>query len=208
MGVNVATFQYITDAGFEYGWDTQAITRNDINLAGNPRLGARFLTAAGGLGLLLHHLSSTVPETVLQQISALVPSVLSRYISVALGILLSVLRNDADGASWWPNTETMQCYLDLIKKRHPLINGAFGFMDGLNLSVGASSDLNIENTTYNGWVKALQISSEFVLAPDGKLALNFNMYAIIKILMSRYNRCCKDQLSRKLARLPSRPVDL
>jgi hypothetical protein len=168
MGVDVATFDYIMDSGFEYGWDTQPIARNDINPAGAPRIGGRSLTATGGLGLLLHHLLSTVPETGLQQIFALVPSVLSRYISFALPILLSVLRENAFGAISWPNPAAMQAYSDIIKKRHPRIDGAFGFMDGLNLPVGASTDPNIENATYNGWVKSHKISSVFVFAPDGK----------------------------------------
>jgi hypothetical protein len=168
MGVDVATFEYIMEAGFEHEWNARAITRNDINLAGAPRLKARSLTAAGGLGLLLHHLSSTVPETGLQQIFALVPSVLSRYINFALPILLSVLQDNDNGAIRWPDPETMQVYSDIIQKRHPVIDGAFGFMDGLNLPVGASTDPNIENATYNGWVKAHKISSVFVFAPDGK----------------------------------------
>jgi hypothetical protein len=125
-------------------------------------------------GLLLHHLSSTIPETGLQQIFALVPSVLSRYINFAMPILLELLRKYPIGAILWPTAEEMEDYSDIIQARHPMIEGAFGFMDGLNLPVATSSDPYVENATYNGWLQAHKISNIFVFAPDGELHIRYS----------------------------------
>jgi hypothetical protein len=49
----------------------------------------------------------------------------------------------------WP---VMRENNDLIVVRHPLLMGAFGSMDGLNLAVQTSADQEIENATYNKWL--------------------------------------------------------
>ena len=53
MGFDVATFELILNV-FKAEWDSNPIDRNDVNPNGQPRLGARSLNAAGGLGLVLH----------------------------------------------------------------------------------------------------------------------------------------------------------
>ncbi|KAJ7784223.1 hypothetical protein B0H16DRAFT_1295971, partial [Mycena metata] len=92
MGFDVATFASIVDAGFGVTWAATPIPRNDVSAAGKPRLGARSLDGAGALGLVLHYLNSTMREASLQQIFALIPTTVSRYITFGLRILLVVLR--------------------------------------------------------------------------------------------------------------------
>ena len=59
---------------------------------------------------------------------------------------------------------------NLIVQRHPLLTGAFGSMDGLNLPLKESTDPGIENATYNGWLHAHFVSNVLVFAPTGKQA--------------------------------------
>ncbi|CAE7160568.1 unnamed protein product [Rhizoctonia solani] len=107
-------------------------------------------------------------EASLQETFALVPSVLSRYLEFSLGILATVLReNIREARICWPTPAEMGAYAKTIRKRHRNIVGAFGFMDGLSLPVGTSSDPEIEQSTYNGWLHSHRITNVLVFAPDG-----------------------------------------
>jgi hypothetical protein len=77
MGFDVYTFNHILAAGFDLACNTMPIPRNDTVGSGQTRPGARSLDASGALGLLLHYLNSTMWETSLQQIFALIPSTVS-----------------------------------------------------------------------------------------------------------------------------------
>ncbi|KAF8602993.1 hypothetical protein BDV93DRAFT_580586 [Ceratobasidium sp. AG-I] len=169
MSVDKVTFNYLLSAGFRRAWNNRTIPRNDVNAAGRTRLGRRSLAAEGALGLLLHHLCSTMNETGLQLIFAIVPSVLSRYINFGLDILLQVLRQIPEATISWPTPEEMQTYSEAINQRHPTIHGAFGFMDGLGVPVGVSGDPLVENANYNGWKKCHKVTSVIAFAPDGTI---------------------------------------
>jgi len=82
MGFDVETFHNILDSGFEDRWNCTPIPRPDVASQGQPRLGARSLDAPGALGLTLHYLNSAMLEISLQQIFALVPSMVSRYLEL------------------------------------------------------------------------------------------------------------------------------
>lgn len=105
MGVDKATFYYILDNGFARRWNSTAIPRSDTNAHGQPRLGRRSLDAAGALGLYLHYLSSSMNETSLQQIFALVPGTTSRYICFARTLMLATLREIPEGRVVLPRFE-------------------------------------------------------------------------------------------------------
>ena len=88
MGVDTSTFRAILTAGFGHLWYALPIPRTDMHAIGQPRAGRRSLNAEGGLGLILHWLSSTMRQLSLQQIFALIPSTVSRYLRFALSILM------------------------------------------------------------------------------------------------------------------------
>ncbi|KIL56668.1 hypothetical protein M378DRAFT_89013 [Amanita muscaria Koide BX008] len=152
MGLDVPSFDLILEAGFQRRWDSLPIPRRDVNSCAKPRIFRRSLDAAGGLGLVLHFLNSTMLETSLVQIFALVPSTVSRYISFSLSILLLTLREMHHARIRWLEGDEFEQRCDLVCKRHPVLTGAFGIMDGLNLPVQTSSDQHIENATFNGWL--------------------------------------------------------
>lgn len=169
MGFDVKAFELILSSGFEERWNSATITRTDVASTGAPRPHRRSLDAAGGLGLIFHYLSSTMTEVSLQQIFALVPSTVTRYITFSLEILLQTLCRMPEGAIRWlkDHSEFRECS-DLVEERHHLLRGAFATIDGLNLPCQTSDDIEIENATFNGWLHEHFISSVIVFDPKGE----------------------------------------
>ncbi|KIK81943.1 hypothetical protein PAXRUDRAFT_806059 [Paxillus rubicundulus Ve08.2h10] len=167
MGFDVETFGYILSSGFAANWYTTAIPCPDTNQVGDPRPGRQSLDAAGALGLVLHYLNSTMRETSLQQIFAIIPSTVSRYITFRLRILLATLKMIPEAKICWPQPEDFEELSDLVVQCHPRLDGAFGSIDGLKLPVQTSNDDEIENATFNGWLSEHFISSVIVFSSQG-----------------------------------------
>ena len=51
--------------------------------------------------------------------------------------------------------------------QHPLLQGVFGSINGLNLPCQVSSDVEMENATYNRWLHSHFISSVIVFSSKG-----------------------------------------
>jgi hypothetical protein len=168
-GFDVATFHLILENGFAEVWNTTPIPRDDTSSNGNPRLGRRSLDAAGALGLVLYYLSSAMLETGLQQIFALIPSTVSRYLRFARVLLLGSLRQMKEAAISFPREEEEYAALNaLIVGRHSRLTGAFGSIDGLSLAVMEADDPEIENATYNGWKSSHNVNNVIVFSPRGR----------------------------------------
>jgi len=198
MGVDTSTFHTILTAGFGHLWYTLPILRPDAHVAGHPRAGRRSLDAEGGLGLVLHWLSSTMRQLSLQQIFALVPSTISRYLHFALSILLKVLKQMPSAAIAWPCGDEFLELSGYVSMRHPLLNGVFGSIDGLNLPCQVSSDIEMENATYNGWLHSHFVSSVIVFSSKGSCPMG-DVYKVNPHVLSRRDNCHPYQLSRELA---------
>ncbi|KIP10780.1 hypothetical protein PHLGIDRAFT_65051 [Phlebiopsis gigantea 11061_1 CR5-6] len=176
MGVDNETFHYLLESGFSFAWDTTAIPRTDTDTHGQPRIGGRSLDAAGALGLYLHYISSTMTDTGLGEVFAIIPSTISRYIQFSRALLLATLRNLPEGAVRYPRDfgdgrNEFDAHSELVQERHPRLVGAIGTMDGLNLPLGASSDSNLENATYSGWLHSHCCSCVFAFSPKGTIII-------------------------------------
>lgn len=171
MGIDVETFQYILNSGFTALWNATALTRHDNPMTAAPQINRRSLDAAGGLGLLLHYLNSTMLDISLMEIFALIPSTVFRYIEFTMDILLSVLCGMRDATIEWPEGDQFQEYNELVTIRHPLLTGAFGVMDGLNLAVQESADQETENAMYNGWLHDHFVSSVIAFGSTGVVGI-------------------------------------
>jgi hypothetical protein len=173
MGFDVETFDFILDAGFAHKWQWTTIPRRDTASGGGARPGGRSLDAPGALGLILHYLNSTMREISLQQIFAIIPATVSRYITFGLKIYLATLSSIRDARIEWPGTlADFHEYNQLIVTRHPLLDGAFASIDGLNLPVQNSDDEDIENATFNGWLHKHFVSSVLVFSPKGQVSIH------------------------------------
>lgn len=120
MGIDVATFRLLLEGpnGFGESWSCTPIPRLDVSTMGQPRLGARSLDAAGALGMTLHYLGSAMLEVSLQQIFALIPSTVSRYLAFSKMILLARLRRMEEASIHLPRTpEEYAADSDLICRR-------------------------------------------------------------------------------------------
>ncbi|KAG0695299.1 hypothetical protein DFH29DRAFT_1072537 [Suillus ampliporus] len=71
----------------------------------------------------------------LQQIFALIPTTVSRYLSFDLRILLLTLRDMADAKIHWLHGDEFEECSALVVARHARLQGAFGSIDGLKLPV-------------------------------------------------------------------------
>ncbi|KAF5338307.1 hypothetical protein D9758_015744 [Tetrapyrgos nigripes] len=143
---------------FAERWDCTPIPRADVSSCGEPRLGG------GALGLTLHYLGSAILEVQLQQIFAIVPSVLARYLDFSLNILLATVRNMKEAEISLPKNIT-----EYRKYKHNLLEGAFANIDGLSLLAQTSDDPEIENATYNGWKMVHRISNILMFLPKGTI---------------------------------------
>lgn len=172
MGFDVLTFRCLLEGrgGFGERWNATPIPRNDVQIIGEPRLGRRSLDGAGALGLVLHYLGSSMLEVSLQQIFALTPTTLSRYLEFTQDILYDTLRGMLDARISFPHSRERFNYLTgLICERHPLLDGAFGSIDGLSLPTQESDDPEIENATYNGWKSDHCTNNVLAFLPEGSL---------------------------------------
>ncbi|OAV89080.1 hypothetical protein PTTG_06036 [Puccinia triticina 1-1 BBBD Race 1] len=140
MGVDVATFEHILSR-FKLLWNTATLPRSNVNPNGEPQVGCWSLDAAGCLGLVLHWLCSTMVAYTLQQIFGMTPDVCSCYLDWGLDCLLQVLKNHPQACIIWPSTEEqIQPYARTIKKKFPLLENCFGFLDGLKLPICVAED--------------------------------------------------------------------
>ena len=149
---------------FAEAWDSTPIPRNDVAAISKPRATTRHrsLDAAGALGLILHHINSTMADISLQQIFGITPTVCSRYRNFALCLLQATLKRLQSGRLHWPeNIDDFSTYASLIEHRHPRIQDAFGFLDDCHLPIATSSNLDKQNAYNNGCVQLTtrQISS-------------------------------------------------
>jgi hypothetical protein len=167
MGFDVLTFEKILADGFADLWNTTPIPRNDTWPSGRPRLGGRSLDAAGVLGLILHYVNSTMRMLSLEQIFALIPSTISRYINFSIDILLSALRRMPEAKVSWPKGDEFEENNQLIAIRHPRLVGAFGTIDGLNLITETSNEPEIENASFNSWLQKHVTSNVIAFSAEG-----------------------------------------
>ena len=170
MGVDVETFHTILDSGFQDRWDSTPIPRPDVASRAQPCLGAHSLKSSGALGLILHYLNSGMLEVSLQQIFALIPSTVSRYLDFAKTIILETIRTMPAGAISFPCGDEFEQENQLIIARHPLLLGAFGSVDGLALPAQTAEDPEVENATYNSWKASHFISNVLAFSPQGQFS--------------------------------------
>ena len=107
-------------------------------------------------------------EVSLQQIFALVPATCNRYLNFAMYALDDTLTQLPEVKIVWPDALRMGEYSDLIVCKHSnKLRSAFGFVDGLNLPIQVSSDEEVENACFNGWLHSHMVSSVLAYAPTG-----------------------------------------
>ena len=67
----------------------------------------------------------------------------------------------------WPRGDEFLKLSGYVSMQHPLLQGVFGSIDGLNLPCQVSSNVEMENATYNGWLHSHFVSSVIVFSSKG-----------------------------------------
>ena len=75
-----------------------------------------------------------------------------------------------DARIQWLQHDEFQESNKLILACHPLLDGAFGSMDGLNLPAQTLADQEMENAMFNGWLHELFVSSVFTFSATGLIS--------------------------------------
>ncbi|OSC99795.1 hypothetical protein PYCCODRAFT_1372427 [Trametes coccinea BRFM310] len=107
-------------------------------------------------------------DTALQQISILVPATVAHYHISGLHILRDTLRQLPEAqVLWWSSARQCEEDAKLIKVWHPMILGAIGGIDRINLLTAAADDPGLENAMYNGWLHGHYISYMLLFSLKG-----------------------------------------
>lgn len=75
----------------------------------------------------------------------------------------------------WPTETEMNRYSEMVYENTTnefeaeVVDGVFGFMDGLNLPIYNPEDPDIQNAYYNGWLSGTFCSQVLVFTPDGRV---------------------------------------
>ncbi|CAO3600926.1 unnamed protein product [Absidia cylindrospora] len=143
----------------------------------NPGLGRpRAFGPDMALALVLMYLHNTMKQETLCLLFGATAAVISRTKRLGLDTLESIFRNDPHHWRWdiaWPSPRKMQRFNDMIlantecDNEPEVLDGVFGFVDGLNLPIQEPSDEAEQNAYYNGWKSACYASQVIVFTPDG-----------------------------------------
>lgn len=194
MGFNMKTFRYILTSGFPASWYTTPIHHSDTNATGDPRPGQWSLDAVGALGLVLHYLDSTMNETSLQQILAIIPSTTFRYLTFGLQLLYTMLQAILEAQIQWPQHVEFDELSNLVAQWHPWLVSTFKSINGLKLPIQTSSDVEIENATYNAWLFEHFISLVIVFSSQGTV-LSLWCFGSHTDVNTRRNYCSMNKCS-------------
>ena len=68
----------------------------------------------------------------------------------------------------WPTHDEIEQFSLVIANREPLVDNAFGFVDGTKFYIDNPLDTEKQNAYYNGWLHKTAVSCVFLWTPDGK----------------------------------------
>jgi hypothetical protein len=83
---------------------------------------------------------------------------------------------------YWPSGCRFEEYSNLINGHFPHLVGGFSFVDSLNLLVQVSSNQDVENVCYNGWLHAHMVSNILAFPPSGKSYYDYCTNVLCHIL--------------------------
>jgi hypothetical protein len=121
------------------------------------------------LAVVLMFYCSTADAKFLGLVHNLTPRRINRIIAKCEPILNLVLRYYPDAKIEWPSFEMQRHAARRIQSAFPLVPGRFGFVDGKNLTVMHSGNVDRQNSQYNGWLHDCFVSGVLVFDASGLL---------------------------------------
>lgn len=139
----------------------------------------RVLDTVMTLALVLMWLHNTMKQETLCIIFGVPAATLSRFKTMGIQTLLNVFEKNKKDPRWkigWPTTDEMTTFNDMVLTNttndfeKQVLEGVFGFVDGLNLRIQHPEDPFEQNAYYNGWKGDCYASQVLVYTPDGCIA--------------------------------------
>ncbi len=124
---------------------------------------------AQALGMLLQFYCSKVELKSLAMCHGVRPNTCSRIIKKAEYALNSALRDEPLARIRFPSKNTQRKWAATVKKKFPRISGRFGFVDGKNYTVKVSTNPDVQNSQYNGWLHSHLITGVLCFGVDGTI---------------------------------------
>lgn len=140
-------------------------------LAGPGRRGRppKLIFAHQMLGCLLVWYTDTMELKTLCQMFGISISTTSRVILLSEIILNKTLLNLQEAKVSWPTFDEQRTWSELVQRKKKLIERRWGFIDGKNYRVQASSDTEEQNAFYNGWVHTVFVTGAICFGVDGTI---------------------------------------
>jgi hypothetical protein len=132
---------------------------------GRPKV----ILAHQALAVVLMFYSSTCDTKYLGLIHNLTPRRITDIIARCEPMLQTVLRQYPDAKIVWPSLDSQREAGRIVEAQFPLVPGRFGFVDGKNLSVLHSGNVEKQNAQYNGWLHACFVTGILVFDTTGLL---------------------------------------
>jgi len=121
------------------------------------------------LAVLLMFYCSTADTKFLGLVHNLTTRRVNDIIARSEPILHRVLCHLPDAVIEWPSLQSQREAAANVLSRFPLVRGRFGFVDGKNLGVLQSSDIEKQNSQYNGWLHDCFVTGVLVFDTNGLL---------------------------------------
>jgi hypothetical protein len=119
------------------------------------------------LGLLLQFYTATVEHKTLCQMYGVPPATLSRVLNDAEIALNETLLNEPLAAVKWPTLDQQLEFGRLVELKHADVRGRWGFVDGKNYRVKKPTNVDLQNSMYNGWLHATLITGVLCFSVEG-----------------------------------------
>jgi DDE superfamily endonuclease len=174
-GLDFATFDWLADK-FAALYDTHSpwidqTNGNIVPLPPGQKGKPRMVSAIDCLGLCLAWTRTRGSSMILQMIFGLTLNPVSMYLRFGRRIVIEVLSKEPETVIKVPSIDKIRQYQDIIRQRHPLLDGCWCTMDGLKLKIQQPADRVTENNFYNGWKHDHYVGAVIVFCPDGTIPI-------------------------------------
>lgn len=138
-----------------------------VNLSNPGR--KKTILAHQALAVLLMFYTGSADTKYLGLVHNLTPRRVCDVIARAEPLLQAVLRSFPDARIEWPSLADQREAAARIASVYPFVPGRFGFVDGKNLRVLQPSNVDKQNSMYNGWLHSCFVTGILVFDANGIL---------------------------------------
>ncbi|KAE9220413.1 hypothetical protein PF004_g13339 [Phytophthora fragariae] len=110
------------------------------------------------LGCVLHFYTAAVEMKILCEIFGVPPATLSNVLANAEAALELALASLPDAAIRYPTKKTQLEWAAAVHAREPLVTGVWGLSTEKNYQVREPTDVDLQNTHYNGWPHSVLVT--------------------------------------------------